>query len=236
MVTVKIISLNTWHSQLRDELRAYIVQHRDDTDVFCFQEASEQDREAYSDLLDEHYALFPVRRLENDGSTYSNATYVRKGLAVVEHGNLFTVGADNPYEVGIAGFVTVQLPTAQLTICNVHGIPLPGDKLDSPGRLYQSQTLLQAFQGRERSVIIGDFNMMPETGSIQLFSRHGYQDLIKNYAIKSTRNQITFDRFPDNIQHYADYAFVSPSIPVNSFLVPTQIVSDHQPLELEIEI
>lgn len=100
----------------------------------------------------------------------------------------------------------------------------------------KTQALLQAFQGREHTVIIGDFNMLPQAGAIQLFSQHGYQDLIKNFSIKSTRNQITYDRFPDNIQYYADYAFVSPSIAVSEFTVPTQIVSDHQPLELNIEI
>lgn len=232
---MKIISLNTWHSQLREPLRAYIELHRESTDVFCFQEASDEDRQAYADLL-EGFELEPVRRLENDGSTYSNATYVRKGLTILETGHLFIARSESEFELGIAGYVTVQLHEHEVTICNVHGIPLPGHKLDSPARLHQSQALLKTFAEKENTVIIGDFNLLPESESVQVFTRHGYMDLIAQYGIESTRNQITYDRFPDDIQYYADYAFVSPTITVMNFTVPDQIVSDHQPLELIIDI
>lgn len=232
---MKIISLNTWHSQLREPLRAYIELHRSSTDVFCFQEASENDREAYADLMD-GFVLHAVRRLENDGSTYSNATYVRKGIPAIETGNLFIARTESEFDLGIAGYVTVQVDGVQITICNVHGIPLPGHKLDSPARLHQSQALLKAFAEKENTVIIGDFNLLPESESVQLFTCHGYMDLIAQYGIESTRNHITYERFPDNIQYYADYAFVSPTLTVMNFTVPDQIVSDHQPLELTLAL
>lgn len=67
-----------------------------------------------------------------------------------------------------------------------------------------------------------------------MFKEHGYQDLIEDYSITTTRNHIALDPYPDNPQYHADYAFASPDIRVTDFTVPSTVVSDHQPLELSI--
>jgi endonuclease/exonuclease/phosphatase family metal-dependent hydrolase len=111
-------------------------------------------------------------------------------------------------------------------------VPLPGHKIDTPKRLYQSEAILNMFEEKGAVIIGGDFNLLPHTQSVQTFVEQGYRNLITEFDIKTTRNQITYERHPDNIQYYADYAFVSPAIEVIDFIVPTDIVSDHQPLEL----
>ncbi len=233
---MKIIFLNTWHGKLRDELRAYITRHMKNTAVFCFQEAYSKERVAYEDLLADQYSLHSVQRAQgSSGNWYGNAIYVRNDITITETGALFTDDTDG-FDVGLAAFLTLKIGEKKLTICNVHGIPYPGDKLDNAARLYQSQTIIDTFAGQQSVVIGGDFNLLPHTKSIQTFSENGYQDLIADFDIKTTRNRITFDHYPDNIQYFADFAFVSPNIEVVDFAVPSGIVSDHQPLELQVNI
>ena len=86
----------------------------------------------------------------------------------------------------------------------------------------------------------GDFNLMPDTKSINLFENSGYRNLIKEFDIKETRNRFAWDTFkndPDYVQqHFADYCFVSKDINVKSFEVPDIEVSDYLPLVLEFEV
>jgi len=231
---MKVIFLNTWHGEMQRELHTYINKHLDDTDVFCFQEAALEDRGAYEQLLAAHFELHTAERQEPDGSWFSNAMYVRKGIAIVEKSSLFTTNNEG-FDVGIAAVLTLRLDDVELTICNVHGVSQPGHKIDTPARLYQSKTIINAFKDKEAVIIGGDFNLLPQAESIQTFAKRGYRNLISEFNIKTTRNRITYELFPDNIQYHADYAFVSPAIQVTDFTVPTEIVSDHQPLELTFD-
>lgn len=233
---MNVIFLNTWAGELHDELRAYVLKHLPSTDIFCFQEASDEDRSAYEDLFAKDFTIHTaLRQNPDDQSWYGNAIYIRKTIPIKDKGALF-LSPHPDYEVGIVAHVTVHINDTEATIVNVHGIPYPGDKLDTPARLYQSKTIIDTFTGLENVIIGGDFNLLPETKSVQLFAEHGYQDLISDYAIKSTRNRITYEKYPDSIQHHADYAFVSDAVKVQSFIVPETVVSDHQPLELSVAI
>ncbi|MBC7564632.1 endonuclease/exonuclease/phosphatase family protein [Candidatus Saccharibacteria bacterium] len=219
---------------MKSELRAYVEKHLHDTEVFCFQEAALEDRMAYEALLADNFMLHSAQRRQTGGGWYGNAIYARKGIAVLKNGSLFTAGADG-FDVGIAAFLTLQLSDVELTICNVHGVPRPGHKLDTPDRLYQSKMILDTFKDNQAVIIGGDFNLLPHTQSIQTFVEHGYRNLVTDFEIKTTRNRISYEKYPNAIQYYADYAFVSPSIKVIDFVVPGDLVSDHQPLELTFD-
>ena len=231
---MKVIFLNTWHGEMQSELHTYINKHLHDTDVFCFQESRSQDRVAYEELLAPDFEIHVAQRQEPDGSWFSNVTYVRKSIPIIEKSSLFTTSVDG-LSVGIAAVLTLQLDDVELTICNVHGVSQPGHKLDTPARLYQSKEIIEAFKDKEAVIIGGDFNLLPQAQSIQTFTQHGYRNLISEFDIKTTRNHITYDLYPDNIQYYADYAFVSPAVQVANFTIPSDVVSDHQPLELRFD-
>lgn len=233
---MKLIFLNTWHSRLHKELRHYIEQNSKDTDVFCFMEAYEEDQRVYADVLLKEFTAYSVQRhIRETGSQYGNVIYVRNTLDVEKLGNLFMEEAQR-MDIGLANYVVLKTQEGSVAVCTVHGAPYPGDKLDTDIRVYQTKTLIEEFAGYDKTVIAGDFNLLPETKSIKLFSEHGYQDLIHDYAIKTTRNHHAFNRYPDNIQYHADYAFASPGVTVQNFVVPEDIVSDHQPLEVYIDI
>ncbi len=75
----------------------------------------------------------------------------------------------------------------------------------------------------------GDFNVLPETKSIQLLEAAGMRNLVREFGITSTRSPLY-----TKPEKYADYIFVSKDIEVASFEVLPDVVSDHMALRVAI--
>ena len=123
-------------------------------------------------------------------------------------------------------------------IANYHGLARPGSKLDSDERLAQSAEIRRVLADSQVSqdstvVLIGDFNLLPETESLRMLERE-YRNLIAEHAISTTRSRLNPYYGKPGEQRFADYAFVSSGVQVASFDVPDVEVSDHLPLILEI--
>lgn len=134
-----------------------------------------------------------------------------------------------PYEISIKG--------RNFLVINVHGVSKPGHKLDTSLRLRQSQTILklaEKFKGPK--IIGGDFNLLPRTKSVKMIEKAGYLNLITQFGIKTTRNSLSWSKFPNKKQYFADYVFTSPEIKIANFEVPQVKVSDHLPLILDFEV
>ncbi len=180
------------------------------------------------------------------------AIFYRRGLKVVESGsffvyngfNSFDATAENRYEtlghvavwIGIEG----RTPT---TILTLHGNSQPSSKLDSPKRLEQSKRILDFLRERPgEKIVMGDFNLFPETESIRLIEREGYRNLVVENKIATTRGSHMRTLFPEyangphGFQEFADYAFVSAGIVVTSFDVPDLPISDHLPMILKCDV
>lgn len=226
---MELAFLNTWHGELHDELKQYVKDSRRDVDVFCFQEAHVSEQGAYEDLLADYERYYAEKVQEN--LLLANAIFVRKSIEVIESGTLLDEGSD----IGFANYVVLKQGDTETSVCNVHGIPHPGHKLDTLERIEQSKVVIDHFANKKRVIIGGDFNLLPEAESVKTFKERGYRNLIGDFAIESTRNHIAFDAYPDSPQYYADYAFTSPDIQVINFTVPDVIISDHQPLRLSVE-
>jgi endonuclease/exonuclease/phosphatase family metal-dependent hydrolase len=84
-------------------------------------------------------------------------------------------------------------------------------------------------------IIGGDFNLLPETKSAQMFEENDYRSLIKEFRIRTTRNRLAWELYPNDKQYYADYVFVSPGVNVKEFSVPENEISDHLALILRVE-
>lgn len=123
-----------------------------------------------------------------------------------------------------------------LVVANFHGMARPNSKLDSPERRAQSRVLRQALaEEATPAVLIGDFNLLPDTESIHLLERD-FRNLVVECAIPTTRSRLNPHYGLPTEQRHADYAFVSPSLEVRHFEVPDVSVSDHLPLLLEVSL
>lgn len=229
---MKIIYLNAWHGSVRAPLTEFLKQHVNDTDVFCFQGAEDVMPELCSDVLRD-YTEITAHKYVTDTDDFFLATYVKKSMNVASHGVIF----EHEDRVGLGIYVKLQIGENHLTVCNIHGMSRPTDKSDTPGRWRQAEGVLALCKDRGPSVIGGDLNVFPTNESLRVFEKAGFRDLIKEYGITNTRNHLIWDQFPENPrQYYSDYAFVSPEVTVDAFVVPDVEIFNHQPLLLDISL
>lgn len=227
---MKTVFLNVWHATRKDELTYFIDQQKLTTDIFCFMEADATTREYLRKLLPS-YAEHAATKNVGKRGPIDVALYIKDSLEVVSTQTLLQ---DEP-NTGLALLAYVKQGEQTFAVVSVHGISFDGDtKLDTTSRLVQSRTIIETLQDSAAPTLIGgDFNLLPETESIALFARAGYQNLVTEYAIETTRNRLAWERYPQTIQYYADYVFASPDVQVDTFEVPRNEVSDHLPLIVE---
>ncbi len=259
---MKLISLNIWGGREFNALLSFLTSHAESTDIFCFQETFSfpkplVSRGARLNIFQEFEKILPLHqsfffptqdKIDEQGATtipsqYGQSLFVKKSLRVEKTDFVFAYRGRNSMKgddfgtLG-CGFAYAQLNIKKnpLTVVNVHGICEPGNKLDTPERLIQSQKIKDFLDGvTGAKIFCGDFNLMPETESIKMLEKN-MKNLIREFNIPETRGEISHRRFPKDPQHFADYAFVSPEIKIVSFQVPNVSISDHLPLILEFSL
>lgn len=228
---MKIVCLNTWHGgRLKSEITRFIESLAPSVDVFCFQEV-DPPFDPIMATLRPYFNEVRNEKVVNSEVTLFQAILVRKDLPITASGSALQ---DVP-ATGLDLWVSIETQDGPLFICNYHGHPYPGEKLDNAERLFASRMLIEKAKNHAGpKIIMGDFNLLETTESIRMFEENEFQDLIKEYKIPTTRNHYVWDQHPTK-QCHSDYAFVSKGVNVVNFEVPPNIVSDHQPLILEIE-
>ena len=226
---MRLISLNLWRGEQESEVREFLENNLEQTDVFCFQEA--QGVEALlNEILSKHG--FSIKEgVKNAFERYKLRTYVRKNIEVT---SVNTIGTDI-YDGGVGLMTELMTDDGPLVTVNVHGVSRPGDKLDNPARIKLSEEIVEFLRNKQNipQIICGDFNLLPFTKSVAILEDNGYGNLIKEYRISTTRNELAWDRFPGNKQLFADYTFVSGDVEVRDFKVPNVSISDHLPMILD---
>jgi endonuclease/exonuclease/phosphatase family metal-dependent hydrolase len=229
---MKIISLNAWGGRVSN-IKQFIIDQSKDTDIFCFQESYNDKLEIFCQKWLPNYQLFFDNKVMSDEDEFHQATFIKKNLQVIK---TQTIGLDD-IETGIGLYTQIKIGNTTINICNVHGCAYPGDKQDNPKRLRQSQLIIDFFQKLTGpKIIMGDFNLDFGVKSVLMFEEAGFKNLIKEFNITNTRNELSWRKFPDNKQHFADFSFISQDIKITNFSVPYNEVSDHLPLILEFEI
>lgn len=234
---MRIIFLNTWHGQVWEKLKKFLELHSKDTDVFCFVEVDPDLEIKLEKVLFDFTPLYEkgIKMVYMGGVTAGQSIFIKKGTKVSSSGIMF------PYrqlKTDAGGFQYIQLNIAgkDVVIGCLHGKTLPGDKLDTPIRLRQSEKIINFFADKNGPKIVGgDFNLDLSTKSVLMFEEVGYRNLIKDFNIKNTRNKLSWKQF-NNIQHFADFCFVSPEVKVKNFEVPQLEISDHLPLILDFDL
>jgi hypothetical protein len=267
---MKIISLNMYGGIVFEPLMQFIEKHSD-ADVFCLQEAIFAKEEgiplesngARTNLVQEIAKRLPDHDFKfapmQDGFdtveagelpiAFGLVTFWKKSMNVESKQDFFVYkdlntlkGQDYSTLGSNAVIVTFDVNGEKLSILNTHGMSEPADKLDSPARISQSGNILNGLEDiGHAKIIMGDFNLYPDTESIQLFERAGYRNLIKEFDIKDTRGSMNKKLHPEyehgkyGFQPYADYTFVTDDVQVKQFDVPDEPISDHLPMILEIK-
>lgn len=231
-----LLSLNIAHGMLADKLFPYLQSKQGTTDVFCIQEVSDSILPALNQLMESagYDGYFAEKKTDQKNVYYGLATYVSRKHTVLSTHTIMQYN-NGP---GLALYCVIQGALGRsIAVTNVHGAPQPGDKVDTPDRIFQSESVIQHLRSENiYSIVMGDFNLMPDTQSIAMFEANGYHNLIEEYAIETTRNHITWDKYPSHMkQLHADYAFLSPDTSIDyDFVVEQDIVSDHLPLQLTV--
>lgn len=229
---MKLVFLNVWDGLRRDELMEFIKDQVKDTDIFCFQEATDEMKHHFRDVLFGYKEISDYKFI-SDHDNFHQSIFIKDSITIMSSGSLISIGMDR----GLAIYAKLKIGQDIMYVCNVHGIARPGNKLDNPGRIQQSSGIIEFFKDKQEPIVIGgDFNLNPETNSVKMFEEHGYTDLIKQFDIKTTRNHFAWDKYPNNKMYYSDFVFINNKVTCESFQVPNNEVSDHLPLILEIKI
>ena len=126
-------------------------------------------------------------------------------------------------------YVTFKTGKGLRTVINVHCLWDRGGKEDTSARLQQSAKIIEFTNTLDHPyIIIGDFNLEPNTESLKMLENQGLRNLIVENNIQSTRTPLY-----TKPGKFADYALVSKGIVVNDFRVLPDILSDHSPLYLD---
>jgi endonuclease/exonuclease/phosphatase family metal-dependent hydrolase len=262
---LSIIFLNTYNARYKDEFFEFLDKNRPDIfcfkEIYSGLESAVTSSGSMVDqyyqmrlkLGEEYYGYHNVRQEDWPNSTYKkhnpwgNAIFVKKGISVCSYFEEYVLGYRNSADqsnlsktlpVG-AQSVTVLVNNKLFSITNFHGYyaGVGVGKGDTAERLIQSKNLLEHLDKLPGQKILGgDFNLDPNTKSIQILEEKGLDNLIKKYNIESTRTL----KYPEEKRFknpFADYVFVEDDITVKDFSVDTSFLgSDHAPLFLEIEI
>ena len=217
---------------MEKSLLDFVESNKENTDIFTFLEASQGINTKFKSILNNFVHTESHEKISED-VWFDISVFVKNKIKNI-------VFSPNLIKDRSAGNL-ILVEGAKFNVLVVHGVHIPTNKLDTLERISFSKKIIRIASKSEKPIIIGgDFNLMPETKSIEAFSKNGFINLIKQFRIKSTRNNLAWNFFKDRPgfvkQYFADYCFVSKDIQVKSFEVPDIEVSDHLPLILEFEV
>lgn len=258
---MKIITLNIWGGRVLEPLLELFRTKVQEADIICLQEvfaSSEQQDgvdvctnvlEQILPLMEDYRFVYNSNVVEHltsaislEGLRYGNAIFVRKDIRFRSSQNHFIVkypgdefdleaGEDHPRALQL-----VQLADEagrELSVANYHGYWSNGPKTDDATRLEQSRKIRSVLDGLgEPYVLCGDFNLLPDTGSMQILT-DGLTDMVAKYGIKATRSSL-YKRL--EYAPFADYILASSGIVDAGFAALPDVVSDHLALELDFHL
>lgn len=251
---MQLISLNAWTGKVFKGLIRFVDESKDKTDIFCFQEIFHTDSDVHethgsrANLFEELSAVLPGFTARFDSYfdnhdlegpvdfplSFGLATFIRQGIEIREQGTNEVFSPDVVSKAyrkyhRLLQYSKISRDGTTYLVVNLHGIYIKGsEKRDTPERLEQSAQIQKFLaEHKEKKIVCGDFNLLPETESVYMFEQ-GMDNLIKRFNIATTRSHL----YPKSIP-WADYTFVSHDVSVEEFSVPNIPVSDHLPMMLK---
>lgn len=200
-------------------------------------------------VLPDHQAIFCPQaqgKLWDDDkeipSQFGIATFVHKALPIIGqiqgfvHKGYAPGGyGDYPRSRNAHGLrVYFERTNRPISVLHMHGLRDLSGKHDTPDRTAQAHRLLalnkQLTDTHGLSVICGDFNVNPESETLQILNAAGFHELVAAYNIPTTRTS-----HYKKAARFADYMLINDMQAVKAFDdVRAPEVSDHCPLILRL--
>lgn len=98
-------------------------------------------------------------------------------------------------------------------------------------RAIQASTILSTWNSHPATVIMGDFNALPDSQAISLMLDTGLIDVSREIG-----KQPTYTYYSANPDHQIDYIFVTSDLGYRDFVIQDTQASDHLPLAVTIEL
>ena len=98
-------------------------------------------------------------------------------------------------------------------------------------RAIQASTILSTWNNHPATVIMGDFNALPDSQAISLMLDTGLIDVSREIG-----KQPTYTYYSANPDHQIDYIFVTSDLGYRDFVIQDTQASDHLPLAVTIEL
>ncbi|MGR3435307.1 MAG: endonuclease/exonuclease/phosphatase family protein [Shimia sp.] len=192
-----------------------------------------------------HGQFLPAARgtLDGEGGPYpsdhGNAIWLAPGWRIVEQVTRFLAGGWRSGDWGapprprVVQVARIVAPAGdEIVLGHLHGIHIPGDKSDGPARAAQCAVIEGALDAvarpGDRTVLIGDFNLLPDSRTLARLAGRGLRNLLPEFGIASTRTALYDKAVP-----WADYALSDG--PVRDLRAPADpVLSDHRPLILTL--
>lgn len=175
-------------------------------------------------------------------SQFGIATFVHKALPIIGqiqgfvHKDYAPDGyGDHPRSRNAHGVrVYDELTNRPISVLHMHGLRDLSGKHDTPDRTAQAHRLLalneQLTDRNGLSVICGDFNVDPNSKTLQILNAAGFQELVAAYNIPTTRTS-----HYKKAARFADYMLINDMQAVKTFeVIRGPEVSDHCPLILRL--
>lgn len=249
---MKLVTLNLWGGRVKSAYEDFFAKYQN-IDIWSFQEVYKNVSEggwlnvdnyeidfSLHDTLKKHLNSHHVEFCQVLDNFYGIATFVNKDIKIIDRGETLVAKGDwwnledghNRDHHRKLQWLEIEVEGKKLLIVNVHLTHRPEGKSDSDKRLNQSKIIVDFLKMFDcPKILVGDFNLLPDTESINMIEESGMRNLIKEYKITSTRTEL----YKKPLQ-FADYIFVSPEISVNTFKVLPDVVSDHSPLYLDFSL
>ena len=243
---MKLLTLNVWQGRLEKIL----LQHLEalNFDFACMQEAvsyagdsaglvTSYKKIGKSLMLEEQFfSPLMSTTFGSKAMTFGNVIYSRTPFSQTD--TVFTRGEHNAdfdfdsddYNIRAFQHAALDVNGKKLHLLNHHGHHINAHKLGDKETLHQVHMIIDYIQQLEGAVILcGDFNLAPESESIELLSSV-LRNLSVEYSLPTTRSRLTYK------DEVCDYIFVNNHIDVTDFTMDETIVSDHNALVLNFEV
>lgn len=239
---MKLLQLNTWGSRLGKQIEDLFDKEK--PDIVCLQEAIDipgdgavctpnHELQEHGNLeFSFHSPVFSFN-LMNKSAQFGNTIMSKKPFVTTEtiFTNLdykpdFSFDSDD-YNIRNLQHAVVEHEGKLINILNHHGHHVREHKKGNDDTLRQMKQISQYIKTLNGPVILtGDFNLAPDSESLNILNNQ-LENLCITHRVKTTRSFLTHKT------EVCDFIFVSKDIPVKSFRVSEELVSDHLAVILE---